>query len=193
MLNRSYGVGGGHTQCPCVPADGLVHQPGLADLQSAAHLSAGWRPDSSFFALVCAGTRPQLDGRHGDRVSSVWRGSSFSPSGCNPPGLAFSRIHPDELLERTEQARALLRMAKLPRREGFACPSCKTAPPVGAFWKCSRCRRALRHLPNASRLPALRGAVCRDEVPGLRRPVSDERVDCSRPRAAEAGRAGAIG
>jgi Zn-dependent protease len=38
-----------------------------------------------------------------------------------------------------KQARALLRMAKLPRREGFACPACKTAPPVGAFWKCSRC------------------------------------------------------
>jgi Zn-dependent protease len=38
-----------------------------------------------------------------------------------------------------KQARALLRLAKLPRHEGFACPSCKTAPPVGAFWKCSRC------------------------------------------------------
>ncbi len=38
-----------------------------------------------------------------------------------------------------KQARVLSRMAKLPRREGFACPSCKTAPPVGAFWKCSRC------------------------------------------------------
>jgi Zn-dependent protease len=38
-----------------------------------------------------------------------------------------------------KQARALLRLAKLPRNEGFACPSCKTAPPVGAFWKCSRC------------------------------------------------------
>ena len=38
-----------------------------------------------------------------------------------------------------KQARALSRLAKLPRHEGFACPSCKTAPPVGAFWKCSRC------------------------------------------------------
>ena len=38
-----------------------------------------------------------------------------------------------------QQARALLRLAKLPRHEGFACPSCKTAPPVGAFWKCSQC------------------------------------------------------
>lgn len=41
-----------------------------------------------------------------------------------------------------KQAKALVRMAKLPRREGFACPSCRTAPPVGAFWKCSRCGTA---------------------------------------------------
>ena len=38
-----------------------------------------------------------------------------------------------------QHARALSRLAKLPRHEGFACPSCKTAPPVGTFWKCSRC------------------------------------------------------
>ena len=38
-----------------------------------------------------------------------------------------------------QQARALLRVAKLPRRNGFACPSCRTAPPLGAFWGCSQC------------------------------------------------------
>src|SRR5207244_10336457 len=38
-----------------------------------------------------------------------------------------------------KQARALSRLAKLPRREGFACPCCKTAPPIGAFWKCVQC------------------------------------------------------
>ncbi len=38
-----------------------------------------------------------------------------------------------------EQARALLRFAKLPRREGFACPSCKASPPVGNIWKCAHC------------------------------------------------------
>jgi len=37
------------------------------------------------------------------------------------------------------QAQGLLRLAKLPRREGFACPRCKTAPPVGNLWKCGRC------------------------------------------------------
>lgn len=38
------------------------------------------------------------------------------------------------------QAQALARFAKLPRHEGFACPSCKAAPLVGNFWKCSRCQ-----------------------------------------------------
>jgi Zn-dependent protease len=38
-----------------------------------------------------------------------------------------------------QHARALLRFAKLPRRQGFACPSCKTAPPLGEYWKCGHC------------------------------------------------------
>jgi len=38
-----------------------------------------------------------------------------------------------------QHARVLLRMAKLPRRDGFACPRCNTAPPVGSFWKCGQC------------------------------------------------------
>jgi Zn-dependent protease len=40
------------------------------------------------------------------------------------------------------QARALARIAKIPRREGFACPSCKAAPPLGALWRCSHCGQA---------------------------------------------------
>ncbi len=41
-----------------------------------------------------------------------------------------------------QHARALLRVAKLPRRDGFACPSCRTAPPLGEHWKCGRCGQA---------------------------------------------------
>ncbi|SPE27133.1 Peptidase M50 [Candidatus Sulfotelmatomonas gaucii] len=36
-------------------------------------------------------------------------------------------------------ARALIRSEKLPRREGFLCPGCGTAPAVGTHWKCPRC------------------------------------------------------
>jgi Zn-dependent protease len=39
-------------------------------------------------------------------------------------------------------AQALSRFAKLPRREGFACPRCKSGPPIGALWKCGRCGQA---------------------------------------------------
>ncbi len=38
-----------------------------------------------------------------------------------------------------QQARALLRFAKLPRRDGLACPRCGTAPPLGDYWKCGKC------------------------------------------------------
>jgi Zn-dependent protease len=40
-----------------------------------------------------------------------------------------------------KQARMLARVAKLPRRVGFACPSCKTSPPVGEFWRCGKCAK----------------------------------------------------
>jgi Zn-dependent protease len=38
-----------------------------------------------------------------------------------------------------KHAQALLRLAKLPRRDGFQCPACETRPPIGAFWKCGKC------------------------------------------------------
>lgn len=41
-----------------------------------------------------------------------------------------------------KHAQELLRLAKLPRREGFACPSCKSAPPTGPCWRCAHCRQA---------------------------------------------------
>lgn len=37
------------------------------------------------------------------------------------------------------EAWGLARIAKLPRRDGFACPACKMAPPLGALWRCGRC------------------------------------------------------
>jgi Zn-dependent protease len=41
-----------------------------------------------------------------------------------------------------KHALALAKLAKLPRREGFACPSCLTAPPLGALWRCGKCGQA---------------------------------------------------
>lgn len=39
-----------------------------------------------------------------------------------------------------KQSLALLRLARLPRRDGLACPWCKAAPPVGDRWICGQCK-----------------------------------------------------
>ena len=39
-----------------------------------------------------------------------------------------------------KQARALRTLEKMPRRDGFACPSCGATPPIGPIWKCLRCQ-----------------------------------------------------
>lgn len=36
-------------------------------------------------------------------------------------------------------AQVLLKVEKIPRRAGFACPVCRSAPPVGAYWQCKQC------------------------------------------------------
>jgi Zn-dependent protease len=41
-----------------------------------------------------------------------------------------------------QHARALLRFAKLPRRDSFTCPACQAHPPIGDFWKCGKCGQA---------------------------------------------------
>jgi len=56
-----------------------------------------------------------------------------------------------------QQARALLKLAKLPRRDGFACPTCNTPPVVGAYWVCNGCNQpfdtfqSLAACPNCSK------------------------------------------
>jgi hypothetical protein len=40
-----------------------------------------------------------------------------------------------------QHARLLVRADRLPRREGFKCPSCYASPPVGAWWACGQCQK----------------------------------------------------
>jgi hypothetical protein len=40
-----------------------------------------------------------------------------------------------------QYARAMLKVESQPRRQGFACPSCRTAPPLGPKWKCGQCEQ----------------------------------------------------
>lgn len=39
-----------------------------------------------------------------------------------------------------KQSLFLLKLAKVPRRAGFACPCCKSGPPLGNIWTCPNCR-----------------------------------------------------
>lgn len=51
-----------------------------------------------------------------------------------------------------QSARAMIRIEKLPRREGYLCPSCGAAPHVGAHWKCASCNQTFDTFES--------GAVC---------------------------------
>lgn len=51
------------------------------------------------------------------------------------------------------QAQALGKIAKIPRRDGFACPSCKTAPPLGALWRCAKCGNMFDTFASQGRCP----------------------------------------
>jgi len=52
-----------------------------------------------------------------------------------------------------QHARQLLRFAKLPRRQEFACPSCKTSPPIGPYWVCGHCRQPFDTFQTAAVCP----------------------------------------
>ena len=62
-----------------------------------------------------------------------------------------------------KHAQDLLNMAKLPRRDGFQCPSCNTAPPVGEYWKCSNCGQAFDTFQTGAVCPN-----CRTQFPATR-------------------------
>jgi Zn-dependent protease len=52
-----------------------------------------------------------------------------------------------------QQGLRLMRISRAPRRRNLACPSCRTAPPAGAFWGCSRCRKAFDAFENRAVCP----------------------------------------
>jgi Zn-dependent protease len=65
-------------------------------------------------------------GALGVRVQSIWLGilAIFMAFNC------WSGL---------QQARRLAELAKLPRHQGLACPSCAAAPPISPFWGCHLC------------------------------------------------------
>jgi len=57
-----------------------------------------------------------------------------------------------------QQARALSRLASLPRRSGFSCPSCRSAPPLGALWVCGQCGSPFDPFESNASCPSCRAA-----------------------------------
>jgi Zn-dependent protease len=74
-----------------------------------------------------------------------------------------------------QQAQALLRLAKLPRHQEFACPSCKTAPPVGDLWICGQCGKPFDTFQTPGVCPycATQFAATRCVDCGAMRPLSE--------------------
>ena len=55
-----------------------------------------------------------------------------------------------------QHARGLLQLGKLPRRDGFKCPNCRTAPPLGTFWKCGQCSQPFDTFQSGASCPNCR-------------------------------------
>ena len=52
-----------------------------------------------------------------------------------------------------QAARALLKLSKAPRRQGYACPSCHVSPPVGNNWRCSICKQTFDTFDTGAQCP----------------------------------------
>lgn len=61
------------------------------------------------------------------------------------------------------QARLLAKIAKLPRREGFACPVCYQPPVLGPFWRCAQCLQSFDTFETGAKCPQ-----CGTEYPTTR-------------------------
>ncbi|MBI5381066.1 MAG: site-2 protease family protein [Opitutae bacterium] len=69
----------------------------------------------------------------------------------------------------------LAKIARLPRREGYACPECRSAPPLGAYWVCGQCRQPFDTFASQAMCP--RCGVSYEQTGcldcGARRPMSE--------------------
>jgi Zn-dependent protease len=71
-----------------------------------------------------------------------------------------------------KHAQQLLQMAKMPRRNGYTCPTCNTAPPVGTYWRCSQCGQSFDTFETGAVCPS-----CKSQFPAT------QCLDCGRQHA----------
>jgi len=68
------------------------------------------------------------------------------------------------------EAKALKRLAEMPRHEGIACPTCKVSPPRGAFWACPVCRVAFDTFDTSATCPRCNVTFPTTMCPTCRKP-----------------------
>jgi DNA-directed RNA polymerase subunit RPC12/RpoP len=72
-------------------------------------------------------------------------------------------------------ARLLAKVAKLPRRQGYACPSCGQPPVFGPVWRCSKCTKPFDTFETGAHCPHCGAdfAVTRCFDCGAARPIAE--------------------
>lgn len=61
-----------------------------------------------------------------------------------------------QCIEGYQRAKAMLALERRPRHEGFACPSCRHAPPGGPIWRCASCGNGFDPFSTAAICPHCR-------------------------------------
>ena len=74
-----------------------------------------------------------------------------------------------------KRARQMAKSAAAPRCEGFACPACLRAPPVGEYWVCARCRKPFDPFATRATCPHCGAAYSVTSCPecGQARPLAE--------------------
>ena len=158
------GMGGDDAQCLPAGAGSVIHRCLIADLQYAARLSTGWRTDSSFAVVVCAGARSKPDGGdhsrlRGDRGRG--RAGCVSAFGVARRSLCF---HADELLGRAATGASVVACGEDAATRRVCLSELPDCAASGRFLGMLAMRAEVRHVSDGSSLPELLGSVCGDRM-----------------------------
>ena len=151
--------------------DALVHQHSLAGFQPDAGLSARRRTNFAVIALVFVWPGAQPAHRQQHWFCGRGRPDCVCHLGAIRLDWHHGRVYSVELLGRFYTGpRDWRASANAPRREGFACPACKVAPPAALSGVAANAGNPLTRLkrrvsvptaePNLPHRPARNAAAC---------------------------------
>ncbi len=128
---------------PQTAAIDFLHKCGAADLQHPAHLSTRRGPDSSLTALVCAGSRPQLDGSDNPRLGWCSRVHRSRPMEAGSLVGGHLRLYIDELLGRSATGACAVAFCKVAAPGGICLPSVQDGTAAGRILEMWKVRAAV--------------------------------------------------